>query len=152
MFVTHLESALDGTCFEPNRVHTVHQGRPLWVRYDLQKIAAVLKPDDLIGRPPSLWRYRELFYFFTWRDIKIKYKQTVLGFLWAILQPLLMMIIFTLFFGRALNIPSQNLPYPVYVFSGLLVWNLFSTGLTTASNSMVSNAPIIKKIYFLVTR
>ncbi len=96
----------------------------------------------------ELWRYRELFYFFTWRDIKIKYKQTVLGFLWAILQPLLMMVIFTLFFGKALNIPSQNLPYPVYVFSGLLVWNLFSTGLTSASNSMVNNALIIKKIYF----
>lgn len=96
----------------------------------------------------ELWRYRELFYFFTWRDIKIKYKQTVLGFLWAILQPLSMMLIFTFFFGRALKIPSQNLPYPIYVFSGLLVWNMFSTGLTNASNSMVNNANIIKKIYF----
>jgi len=96
----------------------------------------------------ELWRYRELFYFFTWRDVKIKYKQTFLGFLWAILQPLMMMTIFTLFFGRALNIPSQNLPYPVYVFSGLLIWNLFSSGLTSASNSMVNNALIIKKIYF----
>lgn len=96
----------------------------------------------------ELWRYRELFYFFTWRDIKIKYKQTSLGFLWAILQPLLMMIIFTFFFGKALNIPSQNIPYPVYVFSGLIIWNLFSSGLTSASNSMVNNAQIIKKIYF----
>ena len=96
----------------------------------------------------ELWHYRELFYFFTWRDIKIKYKQTTLGFLWAILQPLMMMIIFTLFFGMALNIPSQNLPYPVYVFSGLLIWNMFSSGLVSASNSMVNNALIIKKIYF----
>lgn len=96
----------------------------------------------------ELWRYRELFYFFTWRDVKIKYKQTALGFLWAVLQPLFMMLIFTFFFGKALNIPSQNLPYPVYVFSGLLVWNMFSTGLTNASNSMVNNASIIKKIYF----
>lgn len=96
----------------------------------------------------ELWRYRELFYFFTWRDIKIKYKQTMLGFLWAILQPLLMMLIFTFFFGKALKIPSQDLPYPIYVFSGLLVWNMFSTGLTNASNSMVNNANIIKKIYF----
>lgn len=96
----------------------------------------------------ELWHYRELFYFFTWRDIKIKYKQTFLGFLWAILQPLMMMLIFTFFFGKALNIPSQNLPYPVYVFSGLLIWNLFSAGLTSASNSMVNNATIIKKIYF----
>ncbi len=96
----------------------------------------------------ELWRYRELFYFFTWRDIKIKYKQTVLGFLWAVLQPLFMMVIFTLLFGKAMNIPSQNLPYAIYVFSGLLIWNLFSTGLTNASNSMVNNASIIKKIYF----
>ena len=96
----------------------------------------------------ELWHYKELFYFFTWRDITIKYKQTVLGFLWAVLQPLMMMIIFTLFFGRALNIPSQNLPYPVFVFSGLLIWNMFSSGLTSASNSMVNNAAIIKKIYF----
>lgn len=96
----------------------------------------------------ELWRYQELFYFFTWREIKIKYKQTVLGFLWAVLQPLLMMLIFTLFLGRALNLPSQSLPYPVYVFSGLIIWNVFSTGLTSAANSMVSNALIIKKIYF----
>ena len=96
----------------------------------------------------ELWHYKELFYFFTWRDIKIKYKQTILGFLWAILQPLLMMVIFTFFFGRALNVPSQNLPYPVFVFSGLLLWNTFSSGLTNSANSMVNNAQIIKKIYF----
>ncbi|NJM27002.1 MAG: ABC transporter permease [Bacteroidia bacterium] len=96
----------------------------------------------------ELWRYRELFYFFTWRDIKIKYKQTVLGFLWAILQPLFMMLIFTLFVGRALNVPSQDLKYPVFVFSGLIVWNIFSAGLTNASNSMVNNAMIIRKYTF----
>ena len=96
----------------------------------------------------ELWSYKELFYFFTWRDIKIKYKQTALGFAWAVLQPLMMMIIFTFFFGRALNIPSNNLPYPIFVFSGLLLWNMFSSGLTSSSNSMVNNAQIIKKIYF----
>jgi lipopolysaccharide transport system permease protein len=96
----------------------------------------------------EIWNYKELFYFFTWRDIKIKYKQTALGFLWAILQPLLMMVIFTFFFGRALNIPSQSLPYPIFVFSGLLLWNTFSSGLTNSANSMVNNAQIIKKIYF----
>jgi len=96
----------------------------------------------------ELWNYKELFYFFTWRDIKIKYKQTALGFLCSILQPLLMMLIFTFFFGRALNIPSQGLPYPVFVFSGLLLWNTFSSGLTNSANSMVNNAQIIKKIYF----
>lgn len=96
----------------------------------------------------ELWRYKELFYFFTWRDVKIKYKQTALGFLWAILQPLLLMLVFTFFFGRALNVPSQNLPYPVFVFSGLLLWNTFSSGLINSANSMVNNVQIIKKIYF----
>ncbi len=96
----------------------------------------------------ELWEFRELFYFFTWRDIKVKYKQTVLGVLWAILQPLLLMIVFTLFFSNGLNIPSDNIPYPIFVFSGLLLWNIFSSGLSNAANSMVSNAGIIKKIYF----
>ncbi|MEJ0034458.1 MAG: ABC transporter permease [Bacteroidota bacterium] len=96
----------------------------------------------------ELWRYRELFYFFTWRDVKLRYKQTVLGFAWALLQPLVMMTIFTFFFGKALNIPSQSIPYPVYVLSGLVIWNFFSTGLTGAAQSMVGNAPIINKIYF----
>ncbi len=96
----------------------------------------------------ELWTFRELFYFFTWRDIKVKYKQTVLGFAWAVLQPFLMMVVFSVFFGRALKVPSDNIPYPVFVFSGLLLWNVFSTGLISAGNSMVSNAGIIKKIYF----
>lgn len=95
-----------------------------------------------------MWDHRELFYFFTWRDIKIKYKQTVLGLLWAVLQPLMLMVIFTLFFGNALNVPSGSLPYPVFVFSGLVIWNAFSSGLTGAANSMVSNAQIIRKVYF----
>ncbi len=96
----------------------------------------------------EIFQYRELFYFFTWRDIKIKYKQTVLGFIWAIIQPLMMMLIFTFFLGRTLNIPSQGLPYPVFVFSGLLIWNIFSTGLSNSANSMLNNSSIIKKIYF----
>jgi lipopolysaccharide transport system permease protein len=96
----------------------------------------------------ELWQYRELFYFFTWRDVKVKYKQTILGFAWAVLQPFLTMIIFSLFFGNALNIPSENVPYPIFVFSGLLLWNIFSSGITAAGNSMITNANIIKKIYF----
>lgn len=96
----------------------------------------------------ELWQFRELFYFFTWRDIKVKYKQTILGFAWAVLQPLIMMLLFTLILGRAFNIPSDNIPYPVFVFSGLLLWNIFATGITGAGNSMVTNAHIIKKIYF----
>ena len=96
----------------------------------------------------ELWQYRELFYFFTWRDIKVKYKQAFLGMAWAILQPLLLMVIFTVVFNRGLNIQSEGLPYPIFVFSGLIVWQVFSTGLGNAANSMVANAQIIKKIYF----
>lgn len=96
----------------------------------------------------ELIEYRELFYFFTWRDIKVKYRQTVLGFLWAILQPILLMLIFTFFLGRALQVPSDGMTYPVFVFSGLMLWLLFSSGIANAGNSMVSNAQIIKKIYF----
>lgn len=96
----------------------------------------------------ELWQYRELFYFFTWRDIKVKYKQTVLGFLWTVLQPLLMMAVFVIFFSKALKISTENIPAPIFYFSGLLLWNLFSTGLGSAANSMVSNSSIIKKVYF----
>jgi lipopolysaccharide transport system permease protein len=96
----------------------------------------------------ELWSYRELFYFFTWRDIKVKYKQTVLGIFWVMLQPLFMMLIFTFFFGRMLGVNTGVIPYSVFAFSGLLLWNFFSTSVTNAGNSMVLNAPIIKKIYF----
>jgi lipopolysaccharide transport system permease protein len=96
----------------------------------------------------EIWQYRELFYFFTWRDVKVKYKQTVLGVLWVVLQPVVTVVIFSLFFGRALNVPSQGLPYPFFVFSGLLLWTTFSSGITGAGNSMLSHANIIKKIYF----
>jgi lipopolysaccharide transport system permease protein len=96
----------------------------------------------------ELWQYRELFYFFTWREVKVKYKQTVLGITWVVLQPLLTVVIFSFFFGRTLQVPSAGLPYPVFVFSGLLFWNFFSASINAAGNSMLSNAPIIKKIYF----
>lgn len=96
----------------------------------------------------ELWLYRELFYFISWRDVKVKYKQTMLGIAWVVLQPLLMMVIFTLFFSRTLSIPSDNMPYPVFCFSGLLFWNMFSSGLSSSGNSLVANASIIKKIYF----
>lgn len=96
----------------------------------------------------ELVEYKELFYFFTWRDVKVKYKQTALGFLWAILQPLIMMVIFTIFIGRAMNVASEDMEYPVFAFSGLILWTVFSSGITNAGNSMVTNAQIIKKIYF----
>lgn len=96
----------------------------------------------------ELWQYRELFYFFTWRDVKVKYKQAALGILWAILQPLIMMVMFTLIFSKALHVNSDGIPYPVFALSGLLIWNIFSNGLLNSANSMVTNANIIKKIYF----
>jgi len=97
----------------------------------------------------ELWEYKELFYFFTWRDVKVKYKQTVLGFAWAILQPALMMLVFTFLFSKAIGVQNQiNLPYPVFVYTGLMLWGIFSGGLQASGNSMVSNANIIKKIYF----
>lgn len=96
----------------------------------------------------ELWQYRELFYFFTWRDVKVKYKETVLGVIWVILQPVLTVLIFSMFFGYGLKVPSAGLPYPVFVFSGLLLWTVFSSAIANAGSSMLSNAPIIKKIYF----
>lgn len=97
----------------------------------------------------ELWDYRELFYFFTWRDVKVKYKQTALGVLWAVFQPTIMTVLFTLGFGKLISQNSDlNLPYPIFALSGFLLWNIFSSGLSNAGNSMVNNANIIKKIYF----
>jgi lipopolysaccharide transport system permease protein len=95
----------------------------------------------------DIWQSRELLYFFVWRDVKVKYKQTYLGILWAILQPVLLMLIFYFIFSRTLNI-RVGMHYPVYAFSGLVLWGLFSSGITNSSESLLSNAPIIRKIYF----
>jgi lipopolysaccharide transport system permease protein len=96
----------------------------------------------------ELWNYRELLYSFTWRDVKIRYKQTALGFLWAIIQPLFMMLIFTVFFGRLAKIPSDGVPYPLFVLAALLPWTLFAEGITRSTNSMITNANIMTKVYF----
>lgn len=95
----------------------------------------------------EIWHYREMLYFFTWRDLKVKYKQTLLGFAWAVIQPLLLMIIF-FHIGNALNISHESLPPMLFSFTGLILWFVFANGLMNAGNSMVSNADIIKKIYF----
>ena len=96
----------------------------------------------------ELVEYRDLFYFFTWRDLKVRYKQTILGVFWAILQPFITMVIFSLFFGRLANIPSDGLPYPIFSYTALVPWTFFANGVTQASNSLVQNANMIKKIYF----
>ena len=96
----------------------------------------------------ELWQYRELLYFLTWRDIKVRYKQTALGALWAILQPLLTMLIFSLIFGRLAKMPSDGIPYPLFSMAGLVPWTLFSFGLTQSSQSLVTSSNMVKKIYF----
>ena len=96
----------------------------------------------------EIWEFRELLYFFAWRDIKVKYKQTFLGVTWAFIQPFLMMVILNIFFGSMLHFPSDQLPYSVFAFTGLIIWNIFSSGTINSSNSMLTNAVIIKKNYF----
>jgi len=96
----------------------------------------------------EIWRYRELFYFLTWRDIKIRYKQTILGVLWAVIQPVFTMVVFTVFFGRLGQLPSDGLPYPIFYLSALLPWIYFSTALPLSANSLVSNTNLLTKVYF----
>src|SRR5262245_53643122 len=114
-------------------------------------------PPETIIRPPSGWhlvnirelyRYRELLFFLVWRDVKIRYKQTVLGVAWAVLQPVMMMAVFTVFFGRLAGLPSGDVPYPLFAFAGLLPWTFFSTALASAGNSVVTNERLITKVYF----
>lgn len=96
----------------------------------------------------DLWAYRELLYFLTWRDIKVRYKQTVLGFAWAIIQPFAMMVVFTLFFGNLLNVPSEGIPYPLFNYAAMLPWTLFAQGISRSSDSLVGNTNLVQKVYF----
>lgn len=96
----------------------------------------------------DLWRYRELLFFLTWRDIKIRYKQTVLGAAWAILQPLFTMVIFSVIFGTLAGLPSDGIPYPIFTFTALLPWQLFAFSLTNSSNSLINSQNLISKVYF----
>jgi lipopolysaccharide transport system permease protein len=120
---------------------------------------ALLKPAIPVMRitPPTrwwilpfgeLWDFRELVYFFVWRDIKIRYKQTAIGAAWAVLQPLLTMLIFSLFFGRLAHIPSEGLPYPIFYYSALLPWMYFAAAMQNATNTIVENQRVITKVYF----
>ena len=96
----------------------------------------------------ELWEYRELLYFLVWRDVKVRYKQTVLGAAWAIIQPFFTMVVFTIFFGRMAKVGSDGLPYPIFSYAGLLPWTLFAHGLSQSSNSLVGSSGLIKKVYF----
>lgn len=96
----------------------------------------------------EIWRYRELLYFFTWRDLKVRYKQTAIGVLWSVFQPLVTMVVFSVFFGGLLGTPSDGVPYPVFVYTGLLFWQFFSGALSETSSVLIANQSIITKVYF----
>mgnify|MGYP000426813802 CR=1 FL=1 len=96
----------------------------------------------------DLWRYRELFYFLAWRDILVRYKQTIIGIAWALIRPLLTMLVFTIVFGNLAKLPSEGAPYPIMVFAGMLPWQFFANALAECSNSLISNSNLISKVYF----
>ena len=96
----------------------------------------------------DLWNYRELFYFLAWRDILVRYKQTVIGILWALLRPLLIMLVFTIVFGKLAKLPSEGVPYPILVFAAMLPWQFFANAFSESSNSLIGNANLISKVYF----
>lgn len=116
----------------------------------METSVTILRPKKTItiNDLKELWRYRELLYFFTWRDLKVRYKQTLIGAVWAILQPLVTMVIFTVFFGKLTQMPSDGVPYPIFVYVGLLFWQFFSSALSETSNVLISNQAIITKVYF----
>ncbi len=132
-------------------------GRRLDARVQPSRVGA-----DLVKEVPSviisarrprggfteIWAYRELLYFLTWRDVKVRYKQTVIGAAWAVIQPVVTMLIFTAIFSRIARIPSEGVPYPVFAYAGLMPWNLFAGALQRAIQSVVSSAPLITKVYF----
>lgn len=119
-------------------------------------MSVVEKPFEIVIKPRSsfavnwqeLWQYRELLYFFAWKEVKVRYKQAVLGVAWTLLQPLAMMVVFIVLLHRGLGVSTGEIPPPIYYLSGLIIWNLFNHAVTNAAGSMVSNAHIIKKIYF----
>ena len=120
------------------------------------KVTKPADPPELIieaGRAEKqywkdLWRYRELFYFLAWRDILVRYKQTVIGIAWALIRPFLTMIVFTVVFGNLAGLPSEGAPYPILVFAAMLPWQFFANSLSESSNSLISNANLISKVYF----
>jgi len=137
----------------------MHMNKAVEPGADVSRLSSV-KPADVpvICIEPStgwvplnlkdLWDYRELLYFFIWRDIKVRYKQTVLGAAWAIVQPFFTMVVFSIFFGRLAKVPSDGIPYPLFSYAALVPWTFFANGLNHGSNSLVSGANLLKKIYF----
>lgn len=123
----------------------------------MEKISAIVKIPKIVISPShgwislnlrELWGYRELLYFLVWRDIKVRYKQTAIGVLWAVLQPILTMVVFSVIFGQLAKLPSEGIPYPIFVFTALLPWQLFAYALAQSGNSLIANQQLITKIYF----
>jgi lipopolysaccharide transport system permease protein len=110
----------------------------------------IIKPKKVFSLEDikEAWQYRELLYFFTWRDLKVRYKQMVIGVLWAVFQPFITMVIFSVFFGALLKVPSNGVPYPIFVYTGLLFWQFFSGALMETSNVLIANQSIVTKVYF----
>lgn len=142
-----------------NKEHDFSNGEgKISTRQETNDIDTALPDEPLVVIEPSkswvplnlrdLWAYRELLYFLTWRDVKVRYKQTLLGATWAILQPLCTMIIFTIFFGRFAKIPSDGIPYPIFAYAGLLPWTFFSNAVSNSGNSLVGSQNLITKVYF----
>ncbi len=131
---------------------TVSSSPPAAATQDSRHVAIVTRIEPPRGlfnlRLGELWAYRELLYFFVWRDVKVRYKQTAVGVLWVVLQPLLTMAVFTLFFGRLAKLPSEGLPYPVFYFAALVPWTYFNYALQNATNVVVENQRMITKVYF----
>jgi len=117
---------------------------------DAEALRQVIKPSSgwVSLRLDEVWDARELVYFLTWRDIRVRYKQTVLGASWAVIQPFFTMVVFSVFFGRLAGIPSDGIPYPIFAFSALVPWSFFANGLSHSSDSLVASANLIKKVYF----
>jgi lipopolysaccharide transport system permease protein len=115
-----------------------------------QKLHLVIKPPQgwQALELAELWRYREMLFFFSWRDIKVRYRQTALGAAWAILQPVLTMVVFSIIFGQLAKLPSSGIPYPIFTFTALLPWQLFAFALNSSSNSLIGNQNLITKVYF----
>jgi lipopolysaccharide transport system permease protein len=120
------------------------------VRVSLEAPVTVIEPSKgwVSLRLGAVWRFRELLYFLIWRDVKVRYKQTLLGAAWAILQPLLTMVVFSIFFGKLARMPSDGVPYPLFAYVALVPWTFFANGLTLSSNSLVSNQTLLRKVYF----
>ncbi|MBI2617129.1 ABC transporter permease [Candidatus Gottesmanbacteria bacterium] len=115
---------------------------------EIKEITIVPKSSQSLLNISEIWRFRELFFVFVWRDLKVRYKQTILGILWVIFQPLVTMLIFTVLFGNVAKIPSGNLPYTLFVLCGIVYWSFYSTALSESIDSIIGNQSIIKKIYF----